>query len=70
MEDLENISQIYSRITFLTEQINGLKEINPNKLPLNIVLPALEKKRDDYRIEMVKLIEKNKIFKEGIHFKD
>ena len=53
----DEFSETYLKIKFINEQIEGLKMQNENKLPLEVVIPALKKERDVLRIKLSKQIE-------------
>ena len=50
-----------SHLKYINNQINGLKSSNPLNLPVEIIIPSLERKYIELKDEIVKLITFSKI---------
>lgn len=54
----DDVGVIFSKIIFLTTQIDELPKNNTYNLPKKEIINAMKKKRDEYRIEFCIVLEK------------
>ncbi len=54
----EELRIIFSKIQFLTVQVDKLTKNNSNNLPINVIVPGLLRKRNELRIKLCEILEK------------